>query len=88
MDECPIEVLTLRVALDLALRRIVESSGDEAGAALEGVRDRAINLFKNADVPPEADLNHVKIAGPAIDVLIRIFDPRIDAARLGDRSGG
>ena len=72
------------IALGLALERIVELSGDDARNNIEGVRDQAIRLLKNADVPPQRDLDHVKIVSPAIQLLLDHFHYSLADLPLSD----
>jgi hypothetical protein len=72
------------VALDLALKRIVELSGDDTRYNIEGLRDEAIRTFKNADVPPQRDLDHVRIVSPAIELLLGHFQCSLDELPLPD----
>ena len=63
----------LGIALHLALERISELSGSDSRKNLESVRDQAVNLFKNAEVPPERDMDQVRIVTPAIKILDELF---------------
>jgi hypothetical protein len=68
-----IRFAALGVALHFALKRISELSGGDPRKNLELVRDQAVNLFKNANVPPERDMDQVRIVTPAIKILDELF---------------
>jgi hypothetical protein len=51
---------------------------------IEFVRDEAIRLFKYADVPPERDMDHVQIVGPAIQMLEKLFEHTLEGLPLSD----
>ena len=64
----------LGVAFDIAVKRLAEVSGEDAPrGTCESVRDEAITLFKNAEVPPEHDLDQAVIVAPAIELLEGLF---------------
>jgi hypothetical protein len=68
------EIAALAVALDLALTRIMELTAGDSRHDLEDLRDEAIRILKNADVPPHRDLDYVVIMTPAIDLLHQVFE--------------
>jgi hypothetical protein len=74
-----IRVAALSVALQLALQRLAEMNDADARLNLEAVRNDAIEIFKNADVPPELDLQQAIIVGPAIDILEEFFEISLES---------
>jgi hypothetical protein len=54
-------------ALDLALGRIAEISGEKAREHIEILREQAINDFRNSDIPPEREMEHAEIVRPGIE---------------------
>ena len=61
-------------ALEFALRNIAVNSGDEARAAIESLRDKAIDAFRNSDIQADREMEHAQMAGPAIDAIKTVFD--------------
>jgi hypothetical protein len=76
--EYVIHAAALGVALDIAVKRLAELSGEDARQNIESVRDEAITLFKNAEVPAEHDLDQAVIVAPAIELLEGLFGASLE----------
>ena len=64
----------LKLALELTLDALAVKCGKDARAALESLRDEAINSFKNADIPADREMEHAEIVSPAIEGIEIIFN--------------
>ena len=76
--EYVIHAAALGVAFDIAVKRLAEISGEDARQNIESVRDEAIELFKNAQVPPEHDLDQAVTVAPAIELLEGLFGASLE----------
>lgn len=56
-------------ALQDALRTLSALYGHEARRKLEALRDETIDKFRNSSIPAEREMDHAKIAGPAIEAI-------------------
>jgi hypothetical protein len=74
-----IHTAALGVALDIALKRVAELSGNNARLNFESVRDEAIDLFKRSDISPEPDMGRVMIVGQAIEMLRELFELSLES---------
>jgi hypothetical protein len=61
-------------ALELTLGAYAVVRGKEARASVEALRNEAVNNFRNSDIPPDREMEHAQIAGPAIDAIETIFN--------------
>jgi len=78
-DADKIQELTGRVgALDLALRetlaRLATLHGADAQQEIEALRDDLVKRWKNSAIPANRELDHAKVAGPAIDATELAFN--------------
>jgi hypothetical protein len=74
VQELVVRVSALSMALDRCLAALAVEYGYEARRKIELLRDDLIQRFKESGIPPDRELEHAKIVGPAIDVLHTIFD--------------
>src|ERR1700721_1028942 len=82
--EYVIHAAALGVAFDIAVKRLAEISGEDARQNIESVRDEAITLFKNAEVPPEHDLDQALIVAPAIELLEGLFGASLERLSIDE----
>jgi hypothetical protein len=87
-QEYIIHTAALGAALDIALKRVAELSGDDARLNFESVRDEAIDLFKNFDIPPEPDMGRIIIVGPAIEMLRELFEHSLESLNKSQMTPG
>jgi stringent starvation protein B len=57
-----------------ALSSCLARSGGNPREMIEFLRDKTVADFKNSEVPPEKDMEHAALNGPAIDAVITAFD--------------
>jgi hypothetical protein len=65
---------TLSLALQACLSEIVRLSGKDAAANLSRLRDTLVNGLKESDIPPDREMEHAALVGPAIEILNDHFD--------------
>jgi hypothetical protein len=56
-----------------ALAQIISIAGVEAPAILEGMRMNLISRYKNSEIVPEREMDHVLIVQPAMDEIDRLI---------------
>lgn len=75
----------LSIALDECVARLAAFDGNEARNELQALRDALVRRMKDAETPPDRDLDQARLVGPMIDAVKTIFDDAIE--RLNDRDG-
>lgn len=73
-QEYIIHTAALGLALDIALKRVAELSGNNARLNFESVRDEAIDLLRRYDISPDPGMGRVMIVGHAIEMLRELFE--------------
>lgn len=71
-----IGALDLAVSETLALLAVLY--GDDARSKIEALRDDLVKRWKNSSIPASRELDHVKVAGPAIEVTELVFNAALD----------
>jgi hypothetical protein len=78
-QEYIIHTAALGLALDIALKRVAELSGNNARLNFESVRDEAIDLLKRYDISPDPGMGRVMIVGHAIEMLRELFEVSLES---------
>jgi hypothetical protein len=78
-QEYIIHTAALGLALDIALKRVAELSGNNARLNFESVRDEAIDLLRRYDISPDPGMGRVMIVGHAIEMLRELFAVSIES---------
>src|ERR1700722_844927 len=78
-QEYIIHTAALGLALDIALKRVAELSGNNARLNFESVRDEAIDLLKRYDISPDPGMGRVMIVGQAVEMLRELFEVSLES---------
>ena len=68
----------LHIALEATLARLAKLNGTIARREIEALRDDLVRRFKNSGIIPERELDHAKVAGPAIEVIETVFNSSLE----------
>jgi len=64
----------LQQVSETALHALAVSYGDNARTELEALRKQLLDRFRNAGIPPEREMEHAEIVGPALDAINIVFE--------------